>query len=96
MLVYGAIDLATALPLVIGLMGLGGLVFTALRFRRDDTTAVVDQQAKITAEMKTLNDELRLTADQLRRERDEARQEAERLRGQQGSNVARIERRNDA
>ena len=96
MLVYGAIDLATALPLVIGLMGLGGLVFTALRFRRDDTTAVVDQQAKITAEMKTLNDELRLTADQLRRERDEARQEAERLRAQQGSNVARIERRNDA
>ena len=46
------------------------MLFTALRFRRDDTTAVVTQQAQITTEMKTLNDELRLAVDRLRKERD--------------------------
>ena len=46
------------LALVIGLMGLGGIIFTALRYNRDDTTAIVNQQAAITSEMKVLNDEL--------------------------------------
>ena len=44
-----AIEFVTALPLVIGILGVGGLIFTALRFRRDDTTAVVTQQAQITS-----------------------------------------------
>lgn len=76
------IDWVTALPIIIGIIGLGGLIFTAMRFRRDDTTQVVAQQAQITAEMKTLNDELRQTVDRLRDERDALRMEIERITGQ--------------
>lgn len=75
------IDWATALPLIIGSAGLSGVVFSVLRFRRDDTTQVVNQQAQITAEMKTLNDELRLTTERLRKERDACHMEVERLNG---------------
>jgi uncharacterized coiled-coil DUF342 family protein len=82
MLAYAAIDLVSVLPLVIGVLGLAGLVFTALRYQRDDTTAVVSQQAQITSEMKTLNDELRTTTTGLREERDELRGEVNRLSGQ--------------
>jgi vacuolar-type H+-ATPase subunit I/STV1 len=102
MLVYAAIDLATALPLVIGLMGLGGLVFTALRFRRDDTTAVIDQQSKITAEMKTLSDEQRAHLAEVREERDALKVQVDRLTAQvdelraQGGPVARRRLGNDA
>ena len=70
-------DIVTLLPLVIGIVGLGGLVFTALRFRRDDTTAVVNQQNVILDDMKKLNDELRTTVSDLRTERDELRAVAE-------------------
>ena len=76
------IDWALALPLIIGILGLATLIFTALRYGRDDTTAVVNQQAQITAEMKTLNDELRDTADRLRAERDELRAANDRQAGQ--------------
>ena len=76
-----AIEFVTALPLVIGILGVGGLIFTALRFRRDDTTAVVTQQAQITGEMKLLNDELRLAVDRLRKERDACHAEVAELRG---------------
>jgi uncharacterized protein HemX len=82
MLVYGAIDVASLLALAIGVIGLAGVLFTALRFRRDDTTAVVSQQAQITTEMKALNDELRLTATSLREERDGLRVQVDRLTGQ--------------
>lgn len=74
------VDWAVALPIIIGIVGLAGLVFTAMRFGRDDTTAVVTQQAQITAEMKTLNDELRDTIGRLRDERDDCRDEVQHLR----------------
>ena len=75
------IDWVSVLPLIIGILGLAGLIFTAMRYGRDDTTAVINQQAQITAEMKTLNDELRTTAERLRKERDACLTEVERLRG---------------
>ena len=53
------IDWAHALPIIIGLLGIAGIIFTALKYNRDDTTAVVTQQSMIVGEMKTLNDELR-------------------------------------
>lgn len=71
MWVLAAADFAGLLAIIIGLMGLGGIVFTALRFRRDDTTAIVGQQDTILKDMKALNEELRTTADRLRTERDE-------------------------
>lgn len=74
------IDWATALPIIIGIVGLAGLVFTGLQFNRNDTTAVVSQQAQITAEMKTLNDELRQATERLRAERDACYSELNELR----------------
>jgi Tfp pilus assembly protein PilV len=74
------VDWVSVLPLIIGVLGLAGLIFTAMRYGRDDTTAVVNQQAQITAEMKTLNDELRITTERLRKERDACLTEVERLR----------------
>lgn len=74
------VDWVTALPIIIGIVGLAGLVFTAMRFGRDDTTAVVTQQAQITAEMQTLNNELRSTIDRLRDDRDKCEREVQRLR----------------
>ena len=52
--------IADALALAIGVAGLGGLVFTALRYRRDDTTAIVGQQSTIVHDIQALNGELRL------------------------------------
>lgn len=75
------IDWVNVLPLIIGILGLSGLIFTAMRYGRDDTSQVVNQQAQITAEMKTLNDELRITTERLRKERDACLTEVAQLRG---------------
>jgi uncharacterized coiled-coil DUF342 family protein len=97
------------LSIAIGLIGLGGLVFTALRFRRDDTTAIVTQQSTLMDDMKALNDELRTTTVTLRTERDELKTQVDHLTGQVDAlrvelhnaqaqltgKVARIERRLD-
>ena len=50
---------ADAIALVIGIAGLGGLVFTALRWRRDDTTAIVQQQSLLVHDMEALTASLR-------------------------------------
>ena len=50
---------ADALGLIIGIAGLGGLIFTALRYRRDDTTAIVGQQSTVLHDFEALNAELR-------------------------------------
>jgi hypothetical protein len=79
---FAAIDIAASLSVVIGVIGIAGLIFTALSFGRSDTTQVVTQQAQITQEMKTLNDEQRQRAELLLRERDDCRMESQRLHGQ--------------
>jgi uncharacterized coiled-coil DUF342 family protein len=70
------------LGIVIGILGIGGILFTALRYNRDDTTAVLTQQSTIVGEMKTLNEELRTTTDRLRDERDELRDQVVKLTAQ--------------
>jgi|SRR4051794_29114810 hypothetical protein len=80
MLVLAAIEWTEILPGIIGILGLGGIVFTALRFRRDDTTAVVNQQDTIMKEFKTLNDELRTATEAMRNQRDACHQEVSNLR----------------
>ena len=97
MLVLAA-DVASLLALVIGVVGLGGVVFTALRFRRDDTTAIVNQQDTILGDFKSLNEELRITTDRLRAERDECGEQVEKLRNELGEvqgGVIRIEKKLD-
>ena len=73
-------NIAQVLALVIGLVGLAGVIFTALRFNRDDTSAVVNQQSTILNDMKTINSELRTTAASLKEERDACRDEVRSLR----------------
>jgi uncharacterized protein YbjT (DUF2867 family) len=77
-LVFAA-ALGDALALVIGVAGLGGLVFTALRYRRDDTTAIVQQQSTILHDMQALNSELRMRVSELQVERDRLRAQIDRL-----------------
>lgn len=77
-----AVNVPQVLALVIGLVGLAGVIFTALRFRRDDTTAVVTQQSVIVNDMKTINEELRTTAASLKVERDACKDEVKGLRGE--------------
>jgi hypothetical protein len=84
MTVLAAIDPAGFIAIAIGVMGLGGVIFTALRFRRDDTTAIVNQQDTILNDFKSLNEELRITADRLRTERDECTEQVKKLRGELG------------
>ena len=74
------VDPAQLVALGIGVLGVAGIIFTALRYNRDDTTAIINQQATITAEMKTLNDELRLTVARLREERDALTEQVAELR----------------
>jgi hypothetical protein len=76
------LDLPALISLAIGVFGVGGLIFTALRYRRDDTTAIVNQQNVILSDMKTLNDELRKTADDLRGQRDALQIQVEQLTAQ--------------
>ena len=52
-------DLGAIIGLVVGILGVAGLIFTAMRFRRDDTTAVVGQQSTVLHDMASLTDELR-------------------------------------
>ena len=63
-------DLSGIVSLAIAVMGLGGLVFTALRWRRDDTATIISTQDTLFSEMRTLNDELRTTVIALRAEND--------------------------
>lgn len=74
-----AVNPAPYLSLIIGICGLAGIIFTALRYRRDDTTALVGQQDTIVNEMKVLNEENRQAAAILREERNELRTQVERL-----------------
>jgi predicted phage gp36 major capsid-like protein len=82
------LEAATQSPVVplislsIGILGVVGLIFTALRFRRDDTTAIVQQQSVVFDDLKALNEELRTTVTMLRVERDTQKAKASHYEGQ--------------
>lgn len=70
---------------VVALAGSGGIVFGALRFNREETTRIVEQQAQILNDMQTLyeatkkeRDELHATVVDLRAEVRKAHEDAER------------------
>ena len=48
--------------------GLAAAIFTALRFNRDDATAIVNQQKQVLDSMKALNDELGEALDRSRQD----------------------------
>ena len=74
-----AVNPAPYLSIVMAVCGILGVMFTAMRWRRDDTTALVGQQDSIVSEMKTLNEENRQAAAILREERNELRAQVEQL-----------------
>jgi predicted nucleic acid-binding Zn-ribbon protein len=74
-----AVNPAPYLSLIIGIAGLAGIIFTALRYRRDDTTALIGQQDTIVSEMRALNEENRQAAALLRTERNELKTQVEQL-----------------
>ena len=76
------IDVAQLVALGIGILGVAGVIFTALKYNRDDTTAIVSQQDVILSEMRGLNDELRQTVVRLREERDALQATVDDLRAQ--------------
>lgn len=73
-------ELGQAIALIVGLAGLAGVIFTALRFNRDDTTAMVTQQSTILRDMAGLNEELRKTNQELKSEVAALREQVQRLR----------------
>jgi chromosome segregation ATPase len=77
-----ATEAAQWITLGIALLGVAGLIFTALKYNRDDTTAVIGQQDTILADMKSLNDELRQARAAAVAERDELRTQVATLTGQ--------------
>ena len=72
--------MAQIVALVIAVGGLGTLIFAALSWRRNDTTALVGQQTEVLNSIHLINDELRVTADALRSERDKCYEEVAKLR----------------
>lgn len=64
-------DAGTLLAIITGIMGLAGLIYTALSWRRNDDKAVVEQQSVVLHDMGTLNDELRKALEDCRTERAE-------------------------
>jgi septal ring factor EnvC (AmiA/AmiB activator) len=73
---------AQFITLALAGLGVAGLIFTALRFRRDDTTAVVTQQSTILNNMQALMEEQQRTLEDTRSERDRLRAEVTRLSGE--------------
>jgi len=81
-LVLAVVEIAGLFALVLGVLGLGSIIFAALRYNRDDTTAIVNQQSTLLGNIKVLNDELRTTVEKLREERDGLREQVGHLTGQ--------------
>ena len=51
--------LAEGVTLLLGLLGVAGVIFTAMRYNRDDTTALVNQQSILVRDMEVVMTQLR-------------------------------------
>jgi predicted phage gp36 major capsid-like protein len=67
--ILGALTIDVVLPALTVSGGLAAAIFTALRFNRDDATAIVGQQRQVLDSMKALNDELAEALDRARADR---------------------------
>ena len=54
------------IAIVVGLCGLSGCVYTALSWRRNDTTAIVNQQSTVVHDIQAMNGELRAALEDCR------------------------------
>lgn len=81
-------DTGELLAIITGVLGLSGLVFTALRYNRDDSKAIVEEQSNVLKDMAALNTSLKDTVADLRTERDNLQIQVRELSAQ----VARLDR----
>ena len=72
----------TIIALVTAIVGVGGLIFTALKFNREQSAATVTQASQILDGMKALNDGLRAQVGDLRIEVERLQQRVEELTAQ--------------
>ena len=63
----GAAELVT---LGLAILGVAGIIFTALKYNRDDTTAIVNQQSTLVHDMEVITAQLRAENDRLQHEVD--------------------------
>ena len=62
-------DPANVIAIVVGLTGLSGCVFTALKWRREDTASLVQSQSTVVHDMQAINVELRTALEDCKRGR---------------------------
>lgn len=74
------VGIETFIAALVGAGGIGTLIFAALRFQREDASAVVEQSGRLIAAMRETLDELEEALDRCRKERDQHRKEVEQLR----------------
>jgi hypothetical protein len=68
------------LPILIGTGGLAALIFGALRFQREDASAIVTQARDVIGSMKELVEELESALDRCRKDRTRYVEENDQLR----------------
>jgi len=62
------VGVGEVIAFITALCGLAGIIFTALRYNRESSTATVQQQSQIVQDMRTLNDELHQKIEDLKAE----------------------------
>lgn len=72
-------DAATWIAIVTGIIGLAGLVFTALKFNSDRSSASVAQASAVLDDMRKLNDVLHTRINDLETEVEELHTQVDKL-----------------
>lgn len=72
-------DAGTWIAIVTGIIGLAGLVFTALKFNADRSSAAVQQASDVLEDMRKLNDALHIRINDLEKEIDQLHKQVDKL-----------------
>lgn len=72
-------DAGTWIAIVTGIIGLAGLIFTALKFNADRSSAAVQQASDVLEDMRKLNDALHVRINDLEQEIDKLHKQVDKL-----------------
>lgn len=72
-------DAGTWIAIVTGIIGLAGLVFTALKFNADRSSAAVQQASDVLEDMRKLNDALHIRINDLEQEIEQLHKQVDKL-----------------
>jgi cell division protein FtsB len=73
------VDAGTWIAIVTGIIGLAGVVFTALKFNADRSSAAVQQASDVLEDMRKLNDALHIRINDLEAEIAKLHQQVDQL-----------------